>query len=152
RASPDFPLAHDKIRVEELCYEFVKANPDVCLQIVRPAIIIGPHAKNFVTRLMEKPFVFAPRGYNPPLQFIHEDDAVRALVRLLRSRKVGVFNLTADGAITLRKIAELAGRRLVRLPLFVVRWLVGLGWRMGWKWLTEAPPGYLDYAVHPWVI
>src|SRR5579871_4329040 len=32
RAKPSFPYAHDKIRVEDLCYEFAKQNPDVCLQ------------------------------------------------------------------------------------------------------------------------
>ena len=152
RASPDLPCAHDKIRVEDLCYEFVKQNPDVCLQIVRPCLVVGPHMNNFVSRLLERPFVLLPRGMNPPLQFIHEDDVVRVLVRLLRSRKVGVFNLAADGAITVRKIAELAGRRVVRLPRFLLRWLVGLGWRLGWRWLAEAPPAYLDYITHPWVV
>jgi len=37
RAKPDFPYAHDKVRVEELCYEFARANPDASLAIVRPA-------------------------------------------------------------------------------------------------------------------
>jgi UDP-glucose 4-epimerase len=152
RASPDFPYAHDKVRIEELCYEFARANPDACLAIVRPCVIIGPHVSNYLSRMLEKPIIFAPWSPDPPIQFIHEDDAVRAIFRLLKHRKMGLFNLAADGAMTLGRIAEMSGRRLVRLPVFLLRWIMALAWRFGWTSVTEAPPGYLDYALYPWCV
>ncbi|HZV03098.1 MAG TPA: NAD-dependent epimerase/dehydratase family protein [Planctomycetota bacterium] len=152
RAAPSFPYAHDKARVEELCYEFARTNPEACLIIVRPCVIIGPHVSNFISRSLEKPIVFAARGYDPPIQLVHEDDAVRAIFRLLKLRKMGVFNIAADGALTLSRVAHMAGRRLFHLPLFLLRWIVALGWRFGWKRITEAPPGFLDFVVHPWLI
>jgi UDP-glucose 4-epimerase len=152
RATPDIGYAHDKVRIEELCYEFAKSNPDVCLQIVRPCIVIGPHADHLGARLLRSRIILAPRGYNPPIQLIHEDDAVRAIVKLLRSRQFGVFNLAADGAVTYRKIAEIADSRIVRLPRFLFRWLISLGWRLGWRWLAAFPPSYLDYFCHRCVV
>ncbi|MBI3723429.1 NAD-dependent epimerase/dehydratase family protein [bacterium] len=152
RAAPDFPYAHDKVRVEDLCYEFAKKNPDVCLQIVRPCVIIGPNVSNFISRLLDKTFFFGAIGYDPPVQFIHEDDAARAIFRLLKSRKVGVFNLAGDGALTMGRVAELAHRTVIRLPAFLLRAIVWLGWKLGISSITEAPPGFLDYTLHPWLI
>ena len=152
RAMPDFPYAHDKVRVEELCYEFARTNPEACLIIVRPCVIIGPHVSNFISRMLEKPILFAARGYDPPVQLVHEDDAVRAIFRLLKFRKMGVFNLAADGALTLSRVAQMANRHIFRLPLFLLRFIMKLGWNMGWTRVTEAPPGYLDFALYPWLI
>lgn len=152
RATPDFPYAHDKVRVEELCYEFAKHNPEACVIIVRPCVIIGPHVGNFISRMLEKPIIFGARGHDPAVQLIHEDDAVRALFRLLKLRKMGVFNLAADGAMTIGRIAQVAGRSVFRLPLFLLRFIMAIGWKLGWTRITEAPPGYLDYALHPWLI
>jgi UDP-glucose 4-epimerase len=152
RASPAFPYAHDKIRVEELCYEFARANPEACVIIVRPCTVIGPNIRNMISRLFEGPIVFGARGYDPPVQLIHEDDATRSLFRLFKLRKVGVFNLAGDGAITIGRMAQMAEKRVVRLPLFLLRFIVALAWKMGWKWLSEANPGSLDYAIHPCLI
>ncbi|MEZ0229235.1 MAG: NAD-dependent epimerase/dehydratase family protein [Planctomycetota bacterium] len=152
RATPDFPYAHDKMRVEDLCYEFAKNNPEACVIIVRPCVIIGPHVGNFISRMLEKPIIFGARGIDPPIQLVHEDDAVRAIFRLLKFRKMGVFNIAADGAITIGRIAQIAGRRIFRLPLFLLRFVMSLGWKLGWTRITEAPPGFLEYAIHPWLI
>jgi UDP-glucose 4-epimerase len=152
RATPDFPYAHDKVRVEELCYEFARNNPEAILTIVRPCVIIGPHVNNFLSRMLDRRILMGVRGYDPPIQLIHEDDAVRAIFRLLKLRKIGVYNLAADGAITLGRMAQLANRTVLRLPAFLLRWLAKIAWSKGWTSVTEAPPGYLDYVIHPWCI
>jgi len=40
----------------------------------------------------------------------------------------------------------------VRLPVFLLRWLVALAWKLGWTSISEAPPGYIDYALYPWCV
>lgn len=147
---PEF--VRDKMRIEELCYEYVKTHPDVCLQIVRPCLVIGPNADNFLTRMLDRRMVFAPMGADPPLQLVHEDDATRAIYRLLKTERVGVFNVAGDGVLTLSQMARLAEKRLVRLPLPLLRLLSWLGWRMGISWLPSVPPGLWAFLRWPWLV
>ncbi|MDC3379118.1 NAD-dependent epimerase/dehydratase family protein [Planctomycetota bacterium] len=141
----DLPLAALKAQVEDLCYDFIKEHPNVALQIVRPCLMVGAHVKNALTDLLAKNVVLAPLGYDPPIQLIHEDDVIRAICRLVKLQKVGVFNLAADGALTLDRMARLAERRVVRLPL----WLLNV---LGWFGLASMPRAVLPYFVYPWVI
>jgi UDP-glucose 4-epimerase len=55
-------------------------------------------------------------GYDPRLQFVHIDDAVRALVLAVLGAHPGTFNVAGDGAMLLSQIT----RRLGRLTFPVV--------------------------------
>jgi len=141
--------ATDAAEMEALCYGYISGHPDVCLQIVRPTTIIGPHARNHLTRMLAGRFMVGPAGDDPPLQLVHEDDATRAIYRLVKLEKVGVFNLAADGALTLSQIARLSERRLVRLPRPLLWLFLWLGWRLGF---AASSPALIPYLVHPWLI
>mgnify|MGYP001447293744 CR=1 FL=1 len=149
-AAPGF--VRDKVAMEDLCYEYVKTHPDTCLQIVRPCPLIGPHADNFLTRLLDARLVLAPLGADPPLQLVHEDDATRAIYRLIKTEKVGVFNLAGDGVLTLGQMARLAERRVLRLPLWLLRGLSWLGWRLGLRLFPRVPPRLWDYLRWPCLV
>jgi len=149
----DYGPARDKLRAEELCFEFAKDNPEVQLQIVRPCPVVGGPSANPIVRLCESPLLLGPRHLDPAFQFLHVDDATRALYRLVKRGETGIFNLAAEGRLTLSQVAQLSERRLLRLPLFALRLLMRLGWRLGLEWLAPAPPSYLDYWVHPgWLV
>lgn len=147
---PEF--VRDKMRVEELCYEYVKTHPDVCLQIVRPCLVIGPGVDNFLTRMLDRRVVLAPMGADPPLQLVHEDDATRAIYRLIKTERVGVFNVAGDGVLTLSQMARLAEKRVVRLPLPLLRLFSWLGWRLGLSWFPRIPPGLWSFLRWPWLV
>lgn len=149
RATPAFPHAWDASRAELLCYEYAAKHAQVCLQIVRTAPVIGPTSRGFWTRLLERPRYLAPWGYEPVLQLVHEDDATRAIWRLVKQQRVGVFNVAGDGYVTLTQVARLFGRRVVRIPVLLLRLLVWLAWRLG---RSDVPPGFVDYLLHPWLI
>src|SRR5262249_6790535 len=89
---------------------------------------------------------------NPPIQFVHEDDVVRAIHRIVKLECTGVFNIAGDGALTLARIAELADRTLIRLPASILRAIAGMAWRMGWTSISEAPPGFVDFLCFPWCV
>lgn len=149
RATPAFPHAWDAGRAELLCYEYAAKHPQVCLQIVRAAPVIGPGSRSFWTRLVERRLYLAPWGHEPVLQLVHEDDATRAIWRLVKQQRVGVFNVAGDGYVTLTQVARLFGRRVVRLPVLLLRLVVWLAWRLG---RAEVPPGFVAYLLHPWLI
>lgn len=149
RASRSFPYGWSRLRVEELCFDFAKDHPDVCLQIVRPCAVVGPSCDGWISRLLAGPVLFGPWRGDPKLQLVHEDDATRAIYRLLRQEQIGVFNLASEGALTLTQVAQLGERRLVRLPAPALRALAWLARRLRLGWLGALPPGWVDAWLDP---
>lgn len=149
RANPDFSYAAHKLETERLLGEFKDAHEDVVVTVLRPAIVFGAHVENFISRLLEAPRVLSVKGYEPPLQFVHEDDVASALDLSLRAHLEGAFNVAADGWVTSGEVLELSGKRRVEIPEAVAFTVTERLWRAR---LTFAPPGMLHYLMHPWVL
>ena len=56
-------------------------------------------------------------GYDPRIQFIHEDDAVEVLYRATTRDNPGVFNVAGDGVLLLSQAIRICGK--LPLPLLV---------------------------------
>ena len=70
----------------------------------------GPDLRTSWSRLFALPVVPAILGFDPRLQFIHEDDIVGCLEHAVRHDLDGVFNCAADGVLALSEIAGLLGK------------------------------------------
>ncbi len=150
RGVPAFEYARDKAESDRICQLWANQHPDATMTIVRPCVVFGPTVDNFIVRLLTKqPFLAELGGPAPDLQFVHEDDLVEALVRLLDGRHGGAFNIAADGVMTLREAAEAIGLPVRRVPRRLYWALVTLLWRLR---LSEAPPGYLHFVENPWIV
>jgi UDP-glucose 4-epimerase len=149
RGAPDFSYARDKAEADRLCQLWAATHPDRVMTIVRPCIVFGPNVDNSLLRLWTRQAFAADVGnMDGPIQFVHEDDLVEALTRLLERRHDGAFNVTGEGVMTHRECAELAGLKVRRLPVGVARALAGAAWKLR---LSEAPPGQIAFARFPWV-
>lgn len=149
RAGEDYAPAAHKRACEELLAAFRRKNPEIAVCVLRAATVFGPTVENFVTRMLESPRLTRVKGYEPPMQVVHEDDAAAALAFALRERLDGVFNLAADGWLTASDVAEVSGKRVVELSEPIAFSMAERLWRAG---LTAAPPGELRYLMHPWVM
>jgi UDP-glucose 4-epimerase len=89
-------------------------------------------------------------GVDMELQYVHEDDVVDALTRLLLGRHGGIFNLTGDGTLRLSRSAQLAGLKARRVPYGLYRRIATAMWRMRVPRM-EAPPGQIDFSRYPWI-
>ena len=135
RGDPDFDYARDAANADRLTQLWAARNRDHTTSIVRPCIVLGPHAESSMVRLWtEKPFAarFAP--FDQPIQFLHEDDFIDALLTLIDARRGGVFNMAGEGTVTLGECAELAG--LKRGALGAVRRKRSLA---SYPFLTHSP-------------
>lgn len=149
RGVPEFEYARDKTESDRLCQLWALRHPDRTMTIVRPCIVFGPNVDNYIVRLWtEQPFQADFGGPDVPIQFVHEDDLVEALVGLLDGRHAGAFNVTGDGMMTTRECAEVAGVRMRRVPLRLYSRLAAVLWRLR---VSEVPPGNLHFAANPWV-
>jgi UDP-glucose 4-epimerase len=145
-----FSYARDKTESDRIVQLWALQHPDVVTTIVRPCIVFGPNVDNYLVRLWTKqPFAVDAGNLDGTIQFVHEDDVVEAISRLLLGRHEGQFNLSPEGLMTLRECAELLGTKVRRMPLRAYRGLARAMWRTR---MSEAPPGQIDFALYPWVV
>ncbi len=130
----------DRAEVESLLRAFATRHTDRELVVLRPCWIVGPHIDSLPVRYLGAPSVALPLGYDPLMQFLHEDDWVAALERVLLGSASGVFNLAGEGVLPVSTLVRLGGSRVRRWP----RWL--LERRAG------VPGAFLDQLTHPWLI
>jgi UDP-glucose 4-epimerase len=150
RGVPGFPYARHKTESDRLCQLWAAAHPDRVMTIVRPCIVFGPSVDNYIVRLWTKvPFSPDTGHLDSPIQFVHEDDVVEAMSALLLGRHAGAFNVAGDGLMTLRECAEIVELPIRKMPLRAYRALARAMWAAR---LSEAPPGQIEFALHPWVV
>jgi UDP-glucose 4-epimerase len=151
RGMPDYEYARDKTEIDRMCQLWAAQHPDRVMTIVRPCIVFGPNVDNYIIRFwVNAPFIPLIDGVDMDLQYVHEDDVVEALTRLLIGRHAGAFNLTGDGTVKLSESAEIAGLKTRRVPFGLYRRVASAMWRMRVP-RAEAPPGQLDFTRYPWI-
>ena len=145
-----FHYAWDKAASEHLFQDYASAHPEIELSILRGCVVMGPSARNFITSALFKPLLVGVRGYDPPLQFVHEDDLLELLGRFVAEPHPGVFNVAGPGTVRWSQLAHMAKRRLVWLPAALAYPLTQLTW-----WLrlqNDSPAVGLDWVRYPWVV
>jgi UDP-glucose 4-epimerase len=150
RGVPSYSYARDKTESDRICQLWAAKYPDRVMTIVRPCIVFGPGVDNHLLRLWTKlPFTTDVGNLDNPIQFVHVDDVVDAVTRLLLGRHPGAYNLAGDGLMTLRESYELIGTPIRRLPLRAYRGLARAAWRLR---ASEAPPGQIEFALYNWIV
>jgi nucleoside-diphosphate-sugar epimerase len=149
RANLDFSYPAHKLEVEYVAREFKEEFPKTTMTIYRPAIVFGPHVDNAWSHLMEMPLLFGVQGYQPPLQFVHEDDVARALQFAVFNELDGAYNLSPEGWLDNEEVATMLKKRRIDLPEPLAFSVTDRMWALG---MGEVPAGMLHYVMHPWVV
>jgi UDP-glucose 4-epimerase len=150
RGVPDFEYARDKAECDRLCQLWALRNPERVMTIVRPSIVLGPTVDNYIVRLWtDQPVQIDVGGGDTPIQFVHEDDVVEALILLIEGRHGGAYNVGGDGTLTINECGDIIGLKRRKLPLKAAWRLGALMWKLR---QSETPPGNLHFALHPWVV
>jgi UDP-glucose 4-epimerase len=105
-------LERDIVEADTAVREFAERKPDVTVTRLRFANGLGPGLRTSWSRLFALPVVPAILGFDPRLQFIHEEDIVGCLEHAVRRDLPGVYNCAGDGVLAL---SETVG--LLRKPL-----------------------------------
>ena len=151
RGLPAYEYARDKTEIDRLCQLWAAQHPESTMTIVRPTIVFGPNVDNYIVRFWEnQPFVVLPDGHDADWQYVHEDDVVDAMSRLLSERRGGIFNLTADGTVKMSEAAAIAGKKVRKMPLKLYRRMAAASWKLRLR-NVEAPPGQIEFVLHPWI-
>jgi UDP-glucose 4-epimerase len=104
------------IEVESYLRDFADDSPQVSVAILRFANVLGPDIVTPISRALSLPMVPAIFGFDPLMQFVEEDDVVRALDHVMRADLSGVYNVAGDGRIPWSEVAAMVGKRQWMLP------------------------------------
>jgi len=164
RGTDKHAYSHQKAEVERVLAEAVDGS-DVRTYVFRPCVVAGPDATALIDQLPYVRFehvipapVRAVAGRVPgvrpvlpdhgvPIQLVHHDDVADAMVAAtLGKGEPGVYNLAADGEITISDLAGELGWHSVPIPRRAVS--------VGAKALSRVPPlsveaGWLEAISSP---
>ena len=114
--------------VENQIFEFANTYTDCKVTTLRFAAILGPNSTNIRAKYFLSGVVPIILGYDLLLQFIHEEDALQALMLALYSDKFGIFNIVGKGLISLTTGIHLSGKIPVPAPSFVCKSIFRAGY------------------------
>jgi UDP-glucose 4-epimerase len=103
------------IEAESFVRDFSEDNPATLVTVLRFANVLGTHLSTPISRNLSRPFAPSIFGFDPLLQFVEEDDVVRALLHVTRGGIPGLYNVAADGRLPWSEVAHICGTRLVPL-------------------------------------
>jgi UDP-glucose 4-epimerase len=128
---PAHGYAKDAVEVAKAARDFGRRRPDVRLTILRFANFMGSQIETPLTRYLSLPVVPTPLGYDPRIQFVHEDDAVEVLQLATREDHPGIFNVAGDGVLLLSQAIRRCGKIALPLPLPLANGTAALVRRFG---------------------
>ena len=116
RAGFDFPQLADAIQLDSMASTWVWRHPEVRTVVLRPTNVVGPTINNTMSKFLRLERVPHVMGFNPMMQFVHEDDLAEAIVAAALGEARGIYNVAGPSVIPWRTAIEIAGARSVPIP------------------------------------
>jgi len=168
RPAAHFFYAQEKAELEALLRDEADAHPEIDLYLLRPPVVLGPHAVGAksvlpdvlvplvrqaargVRRLPVRLPVFLPKM---PLQFIHEDDVGQAVLQcVVGAGPPGVYNIAGDGTLTAHDVASELGLAPLAVPLGIAELAARALAAMPMPDFVPPVAGWVEVAAHPAII
>lgn len=116
KSLPRSGYGKDSVEVESYVRGFARRRPDVGVVQLRFANVVGPGITTAFTSYFRLPVIPTVMGYDPRLQFIHEDDCLNLLESMTLQSHTGTFNAAGAGIVTLSQAIARAGKPFLPLP------------------------------------
>jgi UDP-glucose 4-epimerase len=145
-ASRSYPEIRDLVETDTLGSAFLWKNPHIRTSVLRPVNVLGPAVHSMIggyLRMDRPPTVM---GFDPMMQFIHEDDLTEAVALSLEHGLQGVFNVTGPGQVPLHTAIHETGGEPRSVPEFLLRPILR---RMFANGLLPWPEGAIDFLKYP---
>jgi UDP-glucose 4-epimerase len=117
--TPRHPVERSLTEVEGYVRDFAVDNPHVTVALLRFSNVLGPDISTPIAKALQLPLVPALFGFDPRLQFVHEDDVVRSILFTLERDLPGIYNVAGDGLLPWSEVAAMGGKRQVFLPPYL---------------------------------
>jgi UDP-glucose 4-epimerase len=142
RGNPEFAYADHKRLAEEALARCREEHPELEQLVLRSGTILGESVASPISAIFDRPVVVGVRGAATPFVLIWDEDVAACIAKGVLEGRSGIYNLTGDGAITLREIAHRLRKPFLPLPAWlldgVLRSLQALG-------LSSRGPEQVDF-------
>src|SRR3954454_24658335 len=110
RQPPRTSLERDIVDADAAVRDFAERKPGVTVTRLRFVNGLGPDLRTSWSRLFGLPAVPGILGFDPQVQFIHEEDIFGCLEPAVHPELPGVSNCAGDGVLALSEVAALLGK------------------------------------------
>jgi UDP-glucose 4-epimerase len=114
--APRTNVERSLLEVESILRDFADDSPHVDVTLLRFANVLGDDIETPYTTALKLPVVPEIFGFDPRIQFVHEDDVVGALMYATTHAVPGVFNVGGNGSMSWSEVCAIVGKRRVALP------------------------------------
>jgi UDP-glucose 4-epimerase len=129
--TPRTGVERSLVEAESLVRDFAEENPSTLVAILRFANVLGADIVTSISKNLSRPVCPCVFGFDPLVQFVAEDDVVRALEFVTERRIAGTYNVAGAGRLPWSEVAAICGTRLFPLlpvhPSLALAPLVRLG-------------------------
>jgi UDP-glucose 4-epimerase len=110
---PGTPIERDICEAEANVSDFRHKNPETTVTVLRFANALGPDLRTSWQSYLHLPAIPTILGFDPRVQFLHEDDMANCLEHAVKYDLDGVFNCAADGVLVLSEVIDLLGKTML---------------------------------------
>lgn len=143
---PRTRIERDVVEAEAAVARFGALRPEATVTVLRFANVLGTEVDTSHVRFFALPLVPMIAGFDPRYQFVDEVDVVHALEHATVNRLPGIWNVAADGVLTLGETISLLGKHpLPVIPPWGTGLAVAAARRLGWE-LPEEMLNQLRYG------
>lgn len=115
-SAPRTRVERSLVEVAGIVRDFAEDNPHIVVTKLEFANVLGHDIDSSFSRLLRRPLVPEILGFDPRLQFVHEDDVTGALAYATLRDVPGEYNVAGDGALPWSEVCRIARKRRVALP------------------------------------
>jgi UDP-glucose 4-epimerase len=113
---PRTPVEASLLEVEGYLRDFAQDNDDKRVAVLRFSNVLGQDITTPLSCALQLPVVPSILGFDPRLQFVHEDDVVRSILFVLDRELSGVYNVAGHGLLPWSEVISMCGKRSLPLP------------------------------------
>lgn len=148
RGHPDAHCVRNRVEVESLVADWAGRHPHAQVSVLRVGWIMGPTYWDRVVRHFSRGVVPTLLGYDPLLQFVHEEDVLEAFEQAVLEGRPGTYNVVAREPLPLSVILRLAGHAAAPVPAPLLYRMRDLAARAA---TGDPPAAFYDYLRWTWV-
>lgn len=144
RALSAYPELSDLVAADLYASQALWRAPELQTAVLRVCYTLGPVGHGTLATYLRGSRVPTVLGFDPLFQFIHEQDAARAVVLAVEKQLRGVYNVAGPQPMPLSTLIEQTGRRQIPIPEFIVANALG---KFGLPKLARGAVTHLKYSI-----